>query len=250
LSLRAAASAIVRGLFAPWTLDRPSASIQPRAAVFITAVFVLAAAAASSALSTWTYLVGKGLLMAAREMDMGQDDLPADSIVQVASGLVCSLIVWTLLLLLVVGVCAAVADLLYRRDRSMYRAAMRRTAAVTVWFVVWAVGVFAVNEVREREIRHPAAAIRAYAQLKQQWFRGSSAWGPGPIEREPLVARGRLRALVAVFPLIWSLVLPRPRDGRMASRLALVGAAIALSWLAWWALWRLLPWTTFEALAG
>ena len=38
---------------------------------------VAVAAGLSVLLSTWTYLIGKGLIMSAGEMDMGMDDLPA-----------------------------------------------------------------------------------------------------------------------------------------------------------------------------
>ena len=56
--------------------------------------------------------------------------------------------------------------------------------------------------------------------------------------------------LVMVFPLIWSLALPLPSGQRRLSRPALIGLAVALSWVAWWGVWRLLPWTVLETVAG
>jgi hypothetical protein len=221
-----------------------------RAAVLLAAFHVLVAASLSTILSTWTYLVGKGLLMTAREMDMGMDDLPTDTVRQVAGSLITSIGVWAGLLALTVGIAVAVADWLYRADRSGFHVAARRTCALTIWFVVWASGAIVVNSVRQDEITRPAAAVRAYAQLNQHWFRGSSALAPGPIEREPLVARGRLRSLAVVFPVIWSLALPLPNGRRRISRPVLIGLAVVLSWAAWWGAWRLLPWTALETWAG
>ena len=211
---------------------------------------MLGAAGLSTVLSTWTYLIGKGLILGGREMDMGMDDLPIDSARQVAGSLVASIAVWSGLLALTVGIAVAVADVLYRSDGSGLAVAVRRTCTLTIWFVVWAAAAIAANGVQHGEIRHPAAAVRAYAQLNQHWFRGSSAWGPGPIERESLVARGRLRPLAVVFPVIWSMALPLPNGRRRVSRPVLIGLAILLSWIAWWGAWRLLPWTALESLAG
>ena len=208
------------------------------------------AAGLSVVLSTWTYLIGKGLIMTAGEMDMGMDDLPADTIGQVAVSFVVSFGIWVALLALAAAIALAVADLVYQGDREGFRLATRRTAAATVWFVVWAAAVLVLNGVRHGEIRHPAAAVRAYAQSNQHWFRGSSAFAPGPIEREPLAAPGRLRGLAVVFPLVWSLALPLPNGRRRVSRPVLLASAILLSWVAWWGVWRLLPWTVLEALAG
>ena len=73
---------------------------------------------------------------------------------------------------------------------------------------------------------------------------------PGKIEREPLAGRGRLRGIAVLFPVLWSVALPLPAGWRRPSRPALWGAAILLSWVAWWGLWRLLPWTAIEALTG
>ena len=221
-----------------------------RAATWLAAFSIVVAAGLSVLLSTWTYLIGKGLIMAAGEMDMGMDDLPADTVGQVAANFVASFSIWAGLLALAAGIAVAVADLLYGTDRQGFRMAVRRTAAATVWFVVWAAAVLALNSIRHGEIRHPAAAVRAYAQGNQHWFSGSSAVAPGTIAPEPLAGRGRLRGLAIVFPVIWSVSLPLPGGRRRLSRPALWSAAILLSWLAWWGVWRLLPWTVLEALAG
>jgi hypothetical protein len=212
-------------------------------------VFVASAVALSTLLSTWTYLVGKGLLLSAGEMDLGRDDLPADSVPQVLGALAGSAITWTLLLTLTLLICAAVADAMYFADREARRVALKRTGVLTIWFVVWALSMLAANAIRHDEVRHPAAAVRAYAQLNQRWFRGSSAERPGPIEREPLVAHGRVRILAIAFPLVWSLALPRPTRSRR-SRATVIVIAVALSWLAWGAAWRLLPWVALDAFAG
>ena len=242
--------AAARALLAPWSFTHDSPGISASGALLLAIFLVLAAAALSTILSTWTYLVGKGLLMTVREMDMGTDDLPTDTLRQVAGSFVGSIGVWVGLLALTVGIAVGVADALYRADRSGFRVAVRRTCASTIWFVVWAAAAVVANSVQQGEIRHPAAAVRAYAQLNQHWFRGSSALAPGPIEREPLVARGLLRPLAVVFPVIWSLALPPPNGRRRVSRPVLIGLAVVLSWIAWWGAWRLLPWTALETWAG
>jgi hypothetical protein len=240
----------LRALFAPWSFARDSPRIAAPVWVAIAGLQIALAAALSVLLSTWTYLIGKGLIMTPREMDMGMDDLPADSIRQVAASFVTSFAVWIALLVLTVAICVAVADLIYADDRRGFQIAVRRTAVLTIWFVVWAAIVLAINSVRHDELTRPAAAIRAYAQLNQHWFSGSSAFGPGPIEREPLVARGRLRWLAVIFSLIWSVALPLPSGRRRVGRPALVLIALGVSLIAWWSVWRLLPWTVLETWAG
>ena len=239
-----------RALLSPWSLGHRSERLSPFAAISLAGVFVTAAVALSTLLSTWTYLAGKGLLVSTAEMDMGRDDLPADSVSQVLGALAGSAITWTCLLAGAVLVCVAVADALYHHDREAWRMAIERTSGLTIWFVVWAVLIIAANSVRQGEGRHPAAAIRAYAQLNQRWFRGSSAENPGPIEREPLVAHGRVRILAIVFPLVWSVAMPRPTRGRRRARVVTVLLALMLSWLAWASVWRLLPWVAIDAFAG
>ena len=224
--------------------------LSPRLAAILAALSITVAAALSTLLSIWTYLAGKGLILAAGEMDTGRDDLPADTVGQVAGAFLGSIVIWIALLTIAVLICLVVADILYLRDRSAFRAAARRTCVMTMWFVVWAVLVLAVNAVRQDEIRHPAAAIRAYAQLSQRGFRGSSAVDPGPVERERLVAHGRLGVLAFAFPIIWSLALPRPSRGWRLGYPALIGLAIVFSWIAWAGVWRLLPWTAIDTFAG
>jgi hypothetical protein len=218
----------------------------------IAAVSIVIAAALSVTLSSWTYMAGKGLLLASHnEMDLGQDDLPPDSAGQVVGGFIGSFAIWILLLALALVICAAVADAVYRGDRDTFRLAIRGACAASLWFIVWAVIVLADNSVREHEVTHPAAAIRAYAQLNQQGFRGSSAMSPGLPERQPLAARGRFAPLAILFPLIWSIGLPPPRGSRSpAAQWLTIAAAVMLSWLAWWAVWRILPWIKIAALAG
>ena len=102
-----------RALFAPWSFTNDSPAISTTAALLVGALYVVVAAGLSTYLSTWTYLVGKGLLMAAKEMDMGMDDLPADSVRQVVGSFVASIGIWTALLALIyfVGVDEGAASL-------------------------------------------------------------------------------------------------------------------------------------------
>lgn len=244
--LAAAGAALVK----PWALHGHARRLPLRAAAWTAAASILVAAGLSTTLSAWTYLVGKRLFLSKHnEMDLGQDDLPPDSAAQVAVGMAGSLATWTLLLGVALLVCVAVADWLYRSDRDAFRVAVRAACAASVWFVIWAAGVLVANGVREDELFHPAAAVRAYAQLNQQGYRGSSAMAPGPPEREPLAGRGRLAAIALVYPLIWAVGLPLPRAARADRRWVVVGAVL-LSWLAWWAAWRLLPWIVIAALTG
>jgi len=196
-------------------------------------------------------MAGKGVLLPSQnEMDLGHDDLPPDSVAQVAAGFVGSFGIWVVLLILILVVCVAVADSVYGGDHDRVAPAMRGAAVLSVWFVVWAAAVFAANAVYENEIRHPAAAVRAYAQLNQQSFRGSSVMAPGPVEHEPFGAAGRFAPLAIFFPLVWSVGLPARRREEQAARLKTIVGALALSWLAWFALWRLLPWLRIGALVG
>lgn len=224
--------------------------LSSRLAAILAALFVLAAAALSTLLSIWTYLAGKGLILAPGEMDTGRDDLPADTVGQVATAFLGSILIWIVLLTIAVLICVVVADILYLRDRSAFKAAVQRTFVMTICFVIWAALVLAVNAVQQDEIRHPAAAIRAYAQLSQRWFRGTSAVDPGPIEQEPLVAHGRLSILAFAFPIVWSLALPRSSRAWRFGQPLLIVVAIALSWIAWAGVWRLLPWTAIDTFVG
>ena len=238
-----------RALFMPWSFDR-AAPISAWSVAVVTAVGVLGGAACSTLLSTWTYLVGKGLLVTVREMDMGMDDLPADTVAQVAASAAASFLLWTAILLLALAVAIVVADAIYRSDRTAFRIAVKRTGAMSVWFIVWALVILAANSLREHDVRHPAAAIRAYAQLNQHWFRGSSAFAPGPIEMEPLVGRGRTVWLAIAFPIVWALSLPRRGTAWSTKPALAMAAAVALSWIAWAAVWRLMPWLSIETFTG
>jgi hypothetical protein len=247
-TLRTLASA----LFAPWTLPRRVADVPTAWLAVAAAVCIAIAAAVSVTLSSWTYMAGKGLLLATHnEMDLGQDDLPPDSFGQVAEGFIGSFGVWAALLAIALVISIAAADTIYHNDRSSRRIAVRGAFAASIWFILWALFVVTANGIREQEVAHPAAAIRAYAQLNQQGFRGSSAMSPGPPERQPLAGAGRLASLAIAFPIIWGFALPPARLMRRApARWFAFGAAVALSWVAWWAVWRLLPWIRIGALAG
>ncbi len=221
--------------------------MRDRWAVVLAAVHVGIAAAFCTLLSSWTYLAGKGLLLGPTEMDMGQDDLPPDSVSQVVAGLGAAFITWTALLLLLLAIAWITADLLYAGDRQRRRLAVRAACGATVWFAIWGVTLLPANAVRHDEVRHPAAAIRAYAQLRQQGFSGSSAVSPGPPERQSLAGRTRLYPLVAVFPVLWAIGLPE-RAGRPRWRVAV--PAIVVCWGLWIAIARLIPWATIEAALG
>ena len=245
------AALVLTALVLPWRTGAHARRVSEAWAWAVAAFTIAVAAPLSALLSSWTYLVGKGLLIGRSEMDLGQDDLPPDSVRQVVIGLAGSILVWAVLLALTLLVCLAVADLLYRKDRHAFSIARRATCGASVWFVVWAVAVLAANSVRHDEVRRPAEAVRAYAQLRQQGFRGSSAVSPGPPEREPLAGRARLDLLAAFFPIIWSIGLPAAHGGRRrASQAILILGAVGLWWGLWIAAGRLLPWATVEALLG
>jgi hypothetical protein len=247
-TLRTLASA----LLAPWTLPRRVADVPTAWLAIAAAASIAIAAGVSMMLSSWTYMAGKGLLLAAHnEMDLGQDDLPPDSMGQVAAGFLGSFGAWAALLVIALAISVAAADTIYRNDRSSRRLAVRGAFAASIWFVVWSVVVLAANGIREQELAHPEAAIRAYSQVNQQGFHGSSAMSPGPVERQPLAGAGRLVPLAIAFPIIWGLALPPARLRRRApARWFAIVAAVGLSWVAWWAVWRLLPWIRIGALTG
>ena len=241
---------IVLALVAPWTMHRRVRELSMYGAAAIAAISVVTAALLSTTLSTWTYLMGKGLVLGLGEMDLGLDDLPPDSVAQVGGGLFAAVLVWVLLLTVVLIVCIGVADALYWRDRGAFHLAVRVTAAASVWLVVWASAIIAANSIREGEL-NPVAAIRGYAQLTQRGFSGSSAWAPGPPERQPLTASGRVLPLAILFPVVWSIGLPASRGRRgPVPRWLHVFTAVPLCWAAWWAVWRLLPWIKLTATAG
>jgi hypothetical protein len=236
-------------LLTPWRLAERVRDVPISWAATWAFLQVLTAAILSTALSSWVYLAGKGLALGSIGMDMGQDDLPPDTLAQVVFGLGASLFVWAVLLGLALLLCIVVADAVYQHDRIRFRQAARVTCAASVWFVIWAVAILAVNARRHDELTRPEAAIRAYAQLRQQGFQGSSAIGPGPIHSEPLAGHARLRSLALLFPVIWAIGLPR--SGMRAPRrwLAAVGS-IGLWWVLCVCVVRLLPWITIDALLG
>jgi hypothetical protein len=249
--LRRLAAINLAALFEPWALGRRVSELRTAEIAALAALNIVAAAVLSTLLSSWAYLAGKGLLLGPGEMDLGQDDIPPDTAWQVATGVIGSSLVWFLLLALAVGLCVVVADTIFRRSRTLFRAAARTACAGTVWLVVWTLSVLLINGARHGELRHPAEAIRAYAQLRQQGFSGRSAVNPGAPEAEPLVVRGRLLAVAGFYPFLWSLALPGlDRRNPRAGRWRVVALAVTLGWLAWSLMWRLLPWVTIEAIAG
>ncbi len=245
--IRSSIALVAAALVAPWTAGRRARDVSAVWASAVAAVHIGVASALSAVLSSWTYLAGKGLILGPTEMDMGQDDLPPDTRGQVLAGLGASVVAWAALLLLILLTTLIVADLLYSSEKVRRGTAWRAACGATAWFVVWAAVVLAANGVRHHELRHPAAAVRAYAQLHQQGFTGSSALSPGPPEEEPLAGRGRLAPLAFLFPVLWAIGLP-DRVGRRRWRL--VVAAVVSWWALWIAVGRLLPWATIQAMLG
>jgi hypothetical protein len=230
-------------LLLPWRLGERARTLSGATPAVLFAVFhVVLGALLSVLLSSWTYLAGKGLVLGPDQMDLGADDLPFDSVGQVLIGLSGAGLCWSLLFFLVGAVCLLVADRLYSTDRVGFRTAGLSAALATPWLVVGAAAMLVVNGVLRDELFHPAAAIRAYAQLRQK------GWPPGVT----LTVRDRALWLGAVFPVVWASTLwpptGRPRSAVRSFRFALL--AVAACWLVWWALLRALPWAAIEALAG
>lgn len=249
--LRRLAALDLAALVAPWSLGRRVTETRTAEIGALTVFNIGTAAALSTLLSSWTYLAGKALLLGSDSMDLGQDDIPPDTAWQVATGVIGSAVVWSLLLALAVGLCVVAADTIFRRNRSLFRVAARTACAASVWLVVWALSMLLINGARHGELRHPADAIRGYAQLRQQGFSGPSAVSPGDPQTEPLIVRGRLLAVAGFYPFLWSLALPGlDRRSPPARRWRIVVLAASFGWLAWFLMWRLLPWVTIEALAG
>jgi len=230
-------------LLLPWRLgERARALSRATPAVLFAAFHVGLGAILATVLSSWTYLAGKGLVLGLDQMDLGQDDLPFDSVRQVLFGLLGAGLLWLLLLCLVGAVCLLVADRLYPTDRVGFRNAGLSVGLATPWLVVGAVAMLLANAVLRDELFHPEAAIRAYAQLRQK------GWPPAVA----LTVRDRALWLGAAFPVIWvsTLRLPSGQPGGAARSFAFASLAVAGCWLVWWALLRALPWTALEALAG
>ena len=136
----------------------------------------------STLLSTWTYLIGKGLLMAAGGNGHGHGR-SAHRHGQAGRRQFLSR--------------RSVRGRRFSRWRSASRsrsptsciamigrpsASQSAAPALTLWFVVWAAAVIVANAARHGSfaVRRPPFALSA--QLNQRWFNGSSALDPGPIE--------------------------------------------------------------------
>jgi hypothetical protein len=223
-------NAVAAALRSPHRIDDgPLATGSARTLAIVVAFHVLLAAGICTLSSNWVYLAGKGMVLGPGQMDLGGDDLPPDTAGQVAAGLVATGVIWCAMLLLSFGMCVVVADWLYRAHTYAFRAAVRRTALATVWFVVWALITFGVNLERGGRLFHPAR------------------WPAG----ETWEARDRLIFLVVLFPIVWAFAL-RPVGGELNPRrtVPFVAAAVVLSWLFWFGLWRAMPWIAIEAYTG
>jgi hypothetical protein len=209
--------------------DGPLATGAAWKLALVVAFHVVLAAGICTLSSNWVYLAGKGIVLGPGQMDLGGDDLPPDTAGEVAAGLVATVAIWSAMLLLSFGACVAVADWLYHAHKHAFRTAVRRTALATVWFVVWAFITFGVNLERGGRLFHPAR------------------WPAG----ETWEVRDRLIFLVALFPIVWALAL-RPVGGPSNPRrtVPFVSAAVVLSWVFWFGLWRAMPWVAIEAYTG
>jgi hypothetical protein len=236
-------STLALSLLAPWRLGERAGRSAHRAPILLyAAVHVGIGASLAALLSSWTYLAGKGLILGLDQMDLGQDDLPFDSRSQVLLGLLTSVLVWSLLLGLVCAACLLVADRLYAADRAGFRRAALSAGLATAWFVVGATTILAVNGVLHGELFHPAAAIRAHAQLRQR------GWPPAAT----LTVHDRAMWLGAGFTLLWASTLCPPNVRFASARRSIAFALLAVTgcWLVGWAVLRALPWAAIEAFAG
>jgi len=219
-----------QALIAPWRIDAGPLVTGPLWRLIVIAVGHIAIAAVVCTLtSNWVYLSGKGIVLGASAMDLGGDDLPPDTVGQVASGLVASILVWAAMMAAVIGVCTVVADWLYLRDGVAFGNAAKRACLLSVWFVVWALAMMAANLERGDRFFHPA-----------RWPDGDT-WE----------VRDRLIYLVALFPVLWAVAL-RPVSGkrRPVKAAVFVIMAVVACWIAWVGLWRATPWVTVDALTG
>jgi hypothetical protein len=222
----------------PWRLAR-LAPLESRWAARFAVLNVLLAAVLAAGLSTWTYLIGKGLVLGLDEMDLGHDDLPPDSALQVGLGLALSGLLWVFLLGLLPGVCRIVARRAYAGDPAAGRRAVGQARVLTAWLPVWALLMFALNGALHGELRHPAAAIRARAQLRLD----------RPGEARHLDAPARFLPLVFGFPALWALGL-LPPAGSARGRLGFASGVAVASWLCLLLVFRLLPWSFITAWTG
>src|SRR5205823_4193831 len=82
-SIASSIALVFAALMTPWRTNVPARRVKETWAWPIAAFHIAAAALHSTLLSSWTYLAGKGVLVGRTEMDLGQDDLPPDSLRQV-----------------------------------------------------------------------------------------------------------------------------------------------------------------------
>jgi hypothetical protein len=227
------------GLVTPWRLGQLRELDGRRSALFAAANLALGAALATL-LSTWTYLIGKGLVLGLHEMDLGHDDLPPDSALQVGFGLLLAGLLWSLLLGVLLGVCRTIARGLYGSDREAERRAGRQARVLTVWLPAWALLMLLANGALHQDLKHPASALRARAQLRLDH----------PDDVRQLNARERFLGLACVFPALWAIGLRPPVAGGPRARARLAATAAVACWLSLWCVWRVLPWTFITAWTG
>jgi hypothetical protein len=219
-------------LLVPWRLGRLE-DLDDRRTTFFAAANVLLAIALATLLSTWTYLIGKGLLLGLKEMDLGHDDLPPDSLMQVGLGFLLTSVLWGLLLSALLGVCRIVARVLYEGDHEACRRAVRQGRILTVWLPVWALLMFVVNGALQKDLWHPASAIRARAQVRLDH----------PDDIRQLNARERCLSLGFLFPAVWAIGLRPPVHRGPLRRTRFAAIAAVACWLSLLLVWRMLPWT-------
>jgi hypothetical protein len=226
-------------LFVPWHLSRLE-GLDGRRTAFLAAANVFLAAALATLLSTWTYLIGKGIILGPRGMDMGQDHLPPDSPVHVGVGFLLSSLLWGLLLCVLLAVCRITARGLYGSDHEGRRRAVRQARILTVWLPVWALLMLVANSALHQDLRHPASAIRARAQLRLD----------DPDDIRQLNTRERFLGLVLVFPALWAIGLRPPSRPGPLRRTRFVATAAVACWLSLLFVWRILPWVFISAWTG
>jgi hypothetical protein len=223
-------------LFVPWRLGRLT-DLDDRRTAFFAAANVLLATALATLLSTWTYLIGKGLVLGLNEMDLGHDDLPPDSSMQVGLGFLLATLLWGLLQSALLGICRIIARGLYGGDHEACRRAVRQARILTVWLPAWALLMLVANGTLHQDLRHPASAIRARAQLRLDH----------PDDIRQLNARERFLSLSFVFPALWAIGLRPPVRRSPSRRTRFVATAAVACWLSLLLVWRILPWTFITA---
>ncbi len=203
--------------------------LSSRGIALVVAFHTIVAACVLTIPSSWTWLAGVGIARGAEHMTTGGLQLPPVTPTQVGIGLALSISIWTVLLLIVYGVCICVADLAYFRDRGGFRLAARRVAWSSVWFVIWAVMTLLLNLERGGKFIQPAR------------------WPIG----ETFEARSRLLSLLILFPILWAVGLKPPgSDARVSRRGILTLSYAVLFWILWAGVWRGIPWLSIEAYTG